>query len=372
MLRWAPAIVASGLCAWASAARAQPSDTVLSVREDHEGCIGERSLRARVGHWLKRGALPTGITVVVDAASQPVSFSLSREGRVVAERSFELLPDACKDRLDAVALAVALAIEHATAPQDVAGTSSGKAQLDARHEPTSGTDTTKTETTPKAETAPKPEAAQTKEKKPAPEAPKAEAPKPPPVQKPEESPAVAAPAASAATLGPFRLHAGGAYLVETLPSSAAAMVAGVERTIAPHIDLGVTAMAAFGGKATLGAGSAHPDAYGARALLCTSWHVENLDLEGCAGAAGGVAIATGENLTSPKTATMAWLVGWARAALVVPAQSAVSVRFALDGLVNAVRPELHATPLVQGGTDKTATAFPLGAAASIELRFALP
>src|SRR3954470_19096440 len=94
-----------------AAAQAKPSlGDVLEVHADDTGCVTEPALRARVQRWLKPQGVASDVHVEVDAAATPPRFDVRRGGQDVAARSFEVLPEACSDRLDAIAIAVALAI----------------------------------------------------------------------------------------------------------------------------------------------------------------------------------------------------------------------------------------------------------------------
>jgi hypothetical protein len=368
MWRQTSAILAGVLATLASTARAEPSpslEAALEVQPGRDPCIAASALRARVQRWLKPGALQAGVTVVVNAAVQPLSFSLERGGSVVAKRNFDVLPAACDDRLDAVALAITLAIEHASAP------GAGTAGVGTPGAPTPGATTPSTTAEPprSAEPANGPDAkgqpettASAKSQKPT----QAEA----EVEASAESPPDTAP--TKGSLGHLRLEAGGTWLVEALPDPALAISAGVEWALIGPVQLELAGLFAPQSQTTLGEGSAHSQLFGGRALACLSGPAARFGLEGCAGAAGGVARATGSSSSSlpvSKTATMAWVAGVLRVALRYPADSRFSVRVAADGLANVVRPKLE----VSGpGAPHPEYAFPLGFAGSLELLFALP
>src|SRR5689334_16888050 len=105
-------LLATLLLLCSARARAQANaalDSVLVVQPDATACITQRALAARVQHWLKRPP-EADVTVRVQADARPLAFTVQHAGVIMAERSFERLPQACPDRLEAVALAVALAI----------------------------------------------------------------------------------------------------------------------------------------------------------------------------------------------------------------------------------------------------------------------
>src|SRR5690349_5419355 len=112
---WVTAAVALLVCAPAVHAQSK-ARFKLEVEPDAGGCIREPALRERIQRWLN-AQLPADevITVRMRAGSRPVSFAVMRGEDAIAERQFDVLPERCRDRLDALGLAIALAIEHAHA-----------------------------------------------------------------------------------------------------------------------------------------------------------------------------------------------------------------------------------------------------------------
>jgi hypothetical protein len=110
MWRWV-ALVLSTLASQATA-HAQPR-FALEVDGAADGCVTQAALGPRVAHWLKPDADVHELSVAVRAREAPLRFTLRRSGQPIAQRSFEVLPTRCADRLEAVAIAIALALEHA-------------------------------------------------------------------------------------------------------------------------------------------------------------------------------------------------------------------------------------------------------------------
>jgi hypothetical protein len=386
MSGWLRAMLASALWLCAARVRADASsslDAQLEVQPDASGCIAQRSLSARVAHWLKRPP-QAGVAVVVHAASQPVSFSVEREGRVVAERSFEHLPASCADRLDALALAVALAIERAAestiGDQSIADAAVASTAASAGVQ----ADTSTGEAKPQAS---KPEAPAQASSEPS--AKGEAAPAPPQAAKP--APTQVASAATPAAkqdsarddrtqassnprlrAGALRLEAGASYLWGVLPSPTGLISAGLEWIVAPRLELRFAGVLVPASETALTGGSAHSQVYGARVLACGLVRAGVFGIEACAGGVGGVVRATGKDFESNPSATMAWFAAAARLGLRFPADSAISLRIAADGLANIERPELRVVSVERGGQLQTASGHKLGAAGSIELLFALP
>jgi hypothetical protein len=377
-------MVASALWLCAARVRAEASaslETQLEVQPDAGGCISTRAVRARVAHWLKRPPR-AGVGVVVHAASQPVSFSVEREGRVVAERSFEHLPAACAERVDAVALAVALAIEQAAEntsearPSDEAAATAGaNAAAASGVQPEASGVAAKTPQASKPQD-PGQQSAEPSAKEPLETAPP-EAAKPEPARSPravnagersarDDGAAAATPSRSHP--GALRLEAGASYLLGVLPSPTGLISVGIEWLVLPRFELRFAGVLVPASQTAFKGGSALSQVYGARVLACGLVLAGIFGVEGCAGGVGGVARATGEGFDSNPSTTMAWLAAMARAGLRFPAEGAISLRIAADGLANLWRPELS----VEGGRKQTASGHAFGAAGSIELLFALP
>ncbi|MFI5307871.1 MAG: hypothetical protein ACHQ53_10985, partial [Polyangiales bacterium] len=343
MWRWALAISAATLAATARAQAGASLEEVLGVRPDASGCVTELALRRRVQRWLEPGPLESGVKIAVDAATEPVSFTVMRDDREVAQRRFEVLPVRCDDRLDALALALALALEReagaalVTSPPDA--TSEGAAGGQAASAPPRPTeDQTKQATPPADQQAPK--FVEQPKKAPTPPAPPAKPVSSEPRRDGEKgSSDRSSPRATAGSY--LRLQAGAAVLLEVLPALAWAGSAGVQLVL-DHYSFELSGLLTPATASSRGGVSARSQLIGSRALACLESTLSALGLLGCAGAEGGAVLASGRasaatNVTNSDK-TVGWLAAALRAGVLVPAQGPVSVRLSVDALGNLLRP----------------------------------
>lgn len=355
MSRWTGILVALGalghagiVCAQAGGPRSGTLDETLRVEPSADGCVTKAKLQTRVQRWLGATAIRSGLRVTVHGAAEPMAFSVQHDAAGVAERSFDVLPQNCPDRIDAVALTVALAIQHAEQARPLAETS------------TAATPNPPSTTAPVATPSVKPTTKPTTKSAP-PDATKPEAP-----SAPDNATTTAADDPDALRV---RLHAAATFLSEVLPESALGLGVGAELQTSEALSVMLTGLYVPETAQPLATGSALMQLYAGRALLCLGAPAAGLVLEACAGAAGGVVLATGEGYMANENAKMAWLAGVLRGAARFPARGLIGVRLAVDGLVNAVRPS---PKLVLDGAAKHALAFPIGFAGSLELLIALP
>lgn len=362
-------MAAAGLLGLTTRAAAQPKaplGDVLEVHADDAGCVTEPALRARVQRWLKPQSLALDVRVEVDAAASPPRFSVRRGGAEVAARTFDVLPAACSDRLDAIAIAVALAIEHATHPK-----SNETATPDTGATPPSDTN----------ENAIAPESAPTTTPTPA-TPPKAVPTTSPPdsgKKEPEEPAQTAADrlAASARRIAP-RVYAGGGVMYRVLPELVPAFELGTDLALESFrlgrdmpltwLRLDAALLATLQTSTKIGPGILHGNLLGGRVLTCSEVPLAAFAIATCSGVGGGAALASGRGYFQPKHAAAAWLAGIARGYARFPASGVVSLRLAADLLVNIIRPRL----VVEGDNGETRTAGVVGVAGSLELLLALP
>jgi hypothetical protein len=348
----------------AASAHAQPGGLQLEVSADERGCVSEASLRARLQRILRVHAA-IDVEVVVHADAEPVAFELRHDGVSAAERRFDVLPAGCAARLDALALAIAVAVEHAVgADRASLEPAAATDPTDATAEPAEANTTA----TAAATDAPTPPATTAE-----PTAPTSK----PPVEPGSETPEPAEPPGPPliVTIVPFL---GGDLLIEALPEPALALHAGAELRLGPTFAVSLAALFAPRVDIELGEAHAPSSLLGGRALGCAGSTPRGLRFEGCAGAVGGVVWASGEGaLQSPADVSMAWLAGVLRAAASYPAEGAFGVRLALDGQLNVVRPDLQVAPVASAPPTPPPNrvervAGLVGAAASIEVWLALP
>src|SRR5690242_16354560 len=97
--RWVMWVALIAAARTPSAAAQVERGWTLVVEPDPRACMSDSSLRERVEHWLRDGRAGEGIVVRVRPGARPLAFSVARGGRVLAERTFEVLPSRCRDRI---------------------------------------------------------------------------------------------------------------------------------------------------------------------------------------------------------------------------------------------------------------------------------
>jgi hypothetical protein len=331
-------LVALGCCSGGALAHGQvaPSlEGLLSVQPDPSGCIDEPALRARVRHWLAPRALVPAAGVRVRVHADPVAFSVQRDGRNVARREFAVLPVQCANRLDALALAIAVALEHLAREQPSAFAASG-----APPAPAAGTVDSAAREADQAAELPATDDVASRDPR----------------------------AASRASIR-YGVLAHASLWVEALPETAAAFGLGLELGI-DRWRFAAIALASTQTDTALADGRAQARFFGGRAQACLSLtaFAPELQAEPCAGLIAGVVPARGDGFPVERRATFGYVAALLRLALRYPAQGMLSLRIAIDGLLNASRPELQVTG-ASSTSDSTAL---FGAAPSIELLVELP
>jgi len=388
MSRWTGILVALGalgqagiVCAQAGGPRSGTLDETLRVEPSADGCVTKATLQPRVQRWLGATPIRSGLRVIVRGAAEPMAFSVQHDAVDFAERSFDVLPKNCTDRVDAVALTIALAIQNAEQAETDEGATTAAAAPPTAPSTTApvATPPANPPANPPAKPAAKPPAKPTATPKPPakPTAKPAAKPAPAKEKPPNKSKIEEASAPDdAATTTPddpdalrVRLHAAATFLSEVLPESALGLGFGAELQTSRAQSVMLTGLYVPQTAQALATGSVLMQLYGGRALLCLGSPTAGLVLEGCVGAAGGAVLATGSDYNANADAKMAWVAGVLRGAARFPERGLIGVRLAVDGLINAVRP----TPqLVLDGATKQALAFPIGFAGSLELLIALP
>ena len=347
-------------------ARAQPATGLeLAVEDDAQACVTEPSLRARIDRFL-RVRQPIDVEIVVRPDARPVAFELRRGGASIAERRFRVLPEACASRLDALAIAIAVAVEQAVGPEHAEVDAAAVAAVEEGREEPVATSTPEEPTKPEAKKpeAKKPEAKKLETKKP--EAKKA--------QDGEDENESGEEAQPPEPSGPplkvrLALLAGGDLLLRALPETAIAGHLGAELRLGSIFAASLAALIAPSVSIEVGDGRAQSVLLGLRAAGCAGSSPTGLRLEGCAVVAGGGVWAKGAGeLDATQSTTVGWLGVGPRLAVTYPAQGPFGVRLSGDLLGNLVRPGVRVAG--SGGTQRAAAK--LGGAGSLELWLALP
>jgi hypothetical protein len=356
-------------CVWCSSlASAQPgADPTPALRvRGGAGCVTTPALRTRIAGYLSPGEIAGGLAIEVDLSRQPAGFRVLRGGALIAERRFEWLPTRCAERRDAIALAIAVAIEHSVAPVDVVpdsdsaplataaeGTETPASALDAPPSP------------------PRRAAAQ------APEAPPAAAEgddAPADVDaraaEPSQEPA---PGAAADRQGPaaqrpserFMLRAGGLYLVDALPTPAAALTFGAEYAVLPELRVGLAGLVSARVELAFEGGRVENQLFGGELVGCVNTPFLSMILLGCTGTTAAYVHARGFDYTIEQQDGMVWFAVLLRGAIELPATSTLAFRVVADARVNLLRPELSLER--PGSSPLTHAVSPLGGSIGADL-----
>jgi hypothetical protein len=343
MLRSFCAIAVVGTLGWEPAALALAEAPrfagSLDVEHDPTGCIAEVSLRARVEHWLKPGSVLPEVAVTVHVEHDLLAFSMRRAGKLVALRGFEIARSPCRDRRDAIALAIALAIEHEqTSHAQSAARSVAPADLRAQS------------------STPNPGA-------PA-EVPAAE------LAGELADPTIADPAAQPRPQddSSTRVHAhvGYQWMAQALPEPTAAIALGIDLGLSRRFSLVLSVLAAPDTEFGLGQGRTHVEFAAGRALACASWLMPaRLGVSSCAGGMAGKISAAGVGYAvSNRQSSAPWVAGLAGGSMYYPDAGPIALRLSVRGVINAVRPVMWVR---SGQGESTAHGSLVGVESSIEL-----
>jgi hypothetical protein len=253
-----------------------------------------------------------------------------RAGEVITERTFDVLPAGCEDRLAAIALVVAVALEHAGAkPQAREADALDQAARSARSK---GPE----EEAPAQEgPAPTPNAAE-----PAQQAKPAQAPTsaPPAARKVEEPSETKDSVAPADHDGPRVLaYAAGGVAIGLVPQPTWLLELGGGARLPPFRFEAAALMTGENG-ADLGPGRVRERLFGGRAHGCAGAVLGLLEGEECAGLLAGVVTAQGRGLEDARSTSMALVAPLLQLAIGIPASGPFHVRAAVTGFVPVVRP----------------------------------
>lgn len=109
LLTWVAVVARAQPAAAPATEGRRPLDEAVTVTQA-DPCLTQEAVVGRLGRWLDTTTVAAGIEVVLDPAER--AFRVRRPGGRMARRGFAVLPEECSDRLDAVTLAIALAIDH--------------------------------------------------------------------------------------------------------------------------------------------------------------------------------------------------------------------------------------------------------------------
>ena len=312
-------------------AQADVAEIPLRATPDARNCVTERALQTRLANLRVQSERARGLSIRVDAASQPVVLEVLRDDGVIAVRRFDALPARCEERLETLALVIALAVEHAVEPPRAS-------EPPAQEEP-------------EPESAPKP-----------PIPPPVPAPTEPVPGEPLEEDEAADPQPEPMLLTVVGI--GGGYGL--LPALAGLGSAGIE-VPGSLLRVGLGALVSTQTHSELAGGTASAQLAGARGYGCFHGWAAALELQACAGLALGVVIASGRDYARRDRGTGTLLSPLLRLVARYPAGSTLSLGLALDGFVHLVRPELE----VAGRAGSSASTPLFGVGLAIEGALAL-
>jgi hypothetical protein len=401
--RWFNGLHTSLLClivvssAQAAVAFAQPSPSVvpLTLRGDSRGCLAHGALSARIKHYLTNPAqTPARLSVRVRAPNAGTTeFALERDGTTLAVRRFAALPKACLDRLDAIALAIALAVEQARSsavdPQPVAEaalapTGAQSARESAANAAVASVDAPRTQVANEAvQPAPRSEpnlleherrAKAATARQPAARAPIAPVSTAPPTvtREPvdrahEESSEVSPGSNSGISALRLSLQVGGNVVFEVLPAPVVAGSLGAELGIGEHASVRLSGLLTAQTRSPLAGADALASLIGGQGSMCWRAHFEWFALNPCLGAIAGRVAARGDGYLRNDAADVFWLATLAHVGVRLFERGPVGVELGVDGYVNLVRPDLR----VDAASEGRAVTPPLALSSGLDLIFAL-
>lgn len=365
------ALALAGICvAWpapfgseAGAQSAPEFAQALSVRGETPGCLTARMLRERIAHYLPAGIRPVALAVEVDLQRKPPSFQLRNAGEVVAERRFARLPADCAGRRNAIALTIAVAIEHAlpaTQPDAGAEPPLSAATSETEATATRSAGTTQPQTSAELEGEVRPASAAGSQASAAGARSAARRTAVAPVRaavEPEPQPAPSEPPSeeevdSGETVGArpwvrpsekVMVYAGAALLFEAVPRSGGvpALVLGGEYAVLPALRVSLGGLVSAERQSSFEGGGVESQLFGGQAAACGNVPFHSLIVLGCTGLSVAYVRAEGLGYGERLTDAMVWFAGRLRGALEFPSSGAVALRLGADGHVNFIRPEVR-------------------------------
>ncbi|HKP57751.1 MAG TPA: hypothetical protein VJV78_13560 [Polyangiales bacterium] len=331
---------------------------------DGRGCLSERALKRRIAYFTNDNPQNFGFDVHVRArADGYTEFELERGGSSVAVRGFPTLPEACAERVDAIAIAIAIAMEQADslagtpvegapppvqqAPANGVIASALPADASARELPADARDTTSPDDAPPVRT----DEAGAK----APPADmRRDTPPPTPASRPGKRPA-----------DRYSVRAGAGVLFGLLPSPVVAALAGGDIGIFDgSLYISVSALLSGQTRDDLATGQLTAQLVAGRGALCYRVQTEWVALCVCPGVSIGGYITHGDDYDQDRDANLPWVAAFAHTGLRV-FDGALKLELSVEGYANIVRPSMW----VEGSSDEPFTAPVFALSSMAELLF---
>lgn len=254
-------------------------------------CMVGELLVARIAHWLHHEQVDARIGVRVLDRSGQLSFEIDFQDRVVAERTFAVLPRDCAARRDAFALAVSLALDNVVQRRE---------EIAAEIAATTPPETVNAST----------------------------------------DPAVAAEASAGSDRAEHGLQLGlvlgAAALAHGLPGFAALGEGAVELSSGWFMAR-LGALASTPGTVGFQGGEVASRLLGGRADVCLLDPIGNVLVSGCVGAQMGVVHMVGRDFTSSTSSVQPWVANAVRVAFEWP-RDTVRARLFLEGMMPLLSP----------------------------------
>ncbi len=288
-----------------------PLAEAISVDSVGEACADSGALVERVGHWLRRPSLAAGITVQVELGGEgaAASFELRRPGEPPAVRSFDVLPGECEARLDALGLAIAIAID----PAVIERVADAEAVDDTTPQPPAEQEGEGPETFEEA----------------------------PPVESvPEESPDPS-PQDQPTSRWRHAVSLGGTFAWRLIPDLAATATLGFRSVLEERFVLRVGGWVSSAAEHSLGPGAFESRLFGGRVDACGRWAVPPVGLDVCGGVLAGALRAEGLRFSENLVTTRPWVAVAVGARAEVPLSTRFGLALSAEGVVPLLRPEVH-------------------------------
>jgi hypothetical protein len=322
-VRWSPALLipllvcTTAVPSWAQGRRPLHEAVRVTGAED---CLHHEAVVERLARWLGARTVDDRVEVTLDVALN--AFEISRADEV-SRRALGALPGACEDRLDAVTLAMALAIDHTLAERLELGDAPGDSQWedsetselphdddDAR--PDGGKDAP----LPRPQVKPSPPASMETEVPGEGKVPSRVEPAPPMGTEAREETDDLPPTED--DLAPAGRVRAGAFVeagaaLHVVPGWRAAVAGGALMRIGTSLSTRLGGFWMSEGTAPLGPGTAGYRLWAGRADLCGERALGQLALGGCAGMAVGRLTIEGRGFEEDRTARQLWVAAIGRA-----------------------------------------------------------
>lgn len=312
--------VISPLAAQDVEARGSLSDGVIV--ESGDTCMTTEAIVSRLSSWLRRDEIDASIRVVVRPGTHTASFSFQRGDEAPAERHFDVLPQECTDRVDAVTLAIALAIDPSVL--DALPSEPAAVSVDASTEGTADTGDGQT---------PESEGGEAERETPS------SADDAPPESESEDS----APSDASAD-EPSRRYAivlGGGAGFGVVPGVSAIGSLAFEVALGQILTLRAGGLITSQTQSEIGRGEVGFRIVAGRLDGCGGWNFGIARGDICAGLGAGASIAEGSGFVQDLRASGTWLAALGRVSITLPQTSRVGFRLVGDVIVPLIRPRVH-------------------------------